>query len=232
MTVLKILGGGAVQGLVAGIAAKFKAQTGCEIQGEFGAVGMMADRLRSGTPADLVILTAALVARLVDEKLLVPTTVADIGLVETALAVRSGDPELHVADAAGLRSAFLAADEIYLPDTKSSTAGIHVATVLGRLGIADDVAPRLRVYPNGATAMRQLAASDARRAVGCTQSTEIIAAEGVALSGTFPPGCELATTYTAAVTARSANARQAQALIGLLTGTEQRELRIRAGFVG
>jgi molybdate transport system substrate-binding protein len=37
--------------------------------------------------------------------------------------------------------------------------------------------------------------------------------------------------YTAAVTTQAANARQAQDLIGLLIGPEQRELRERAGFL-
>ena len=59
MSTLNILGGGAVQGLVASLAPKFKAQTGLDIEGEFGAVGAMADKLRNGTPADIVILTAA-----------------------------------------------------------------------------------------------------------------------------------------------------------------------------
>ena len=79
--------------------------------------------------------------------------------------------------------------------------------------------------------MRHLAASDAVRPIGCTQSTEIISTKGVVLSGSLPPGCELATMYTAAVTARSANARQAQSLIGLLTAADQRALRERAGFL-
>jgi molybdate transport system substrate-binding protein len=37
--------------------------------------------------------------------------------------------------------------------------------------------------------------------------------------------------YTAAVTTRATNARQAQSLIGLLTATDQRALRERAGFL-
>ena len=87
------------------------------------------------------------------------------------------------------------------------------------------------MYPNGATAMRHLASSDAFRPIGCTQSTEIISTPGVELSGSLPPGCELATMYTAAMTTRAANTRQARALIELLTGADQRELRRRAGFV-
>ncbi|MDB5635480.1 MAG: molybdate transporter substrate-binding protein, partial [Bradyrhizobium sp.] len=116
-------------------------------------------------------------------------------------------------------------------DTKASTAGIHVAKVLQQLGIADAVAVRLKIYPNGATAMRHLAASDAVRPIGCTQSTEIVSTPGVVLSGSLPPGCELATTYTAAVTARAENAKQAQRLIDLLTDADQCALRVRAGFL-
>ena len=153
------------------------------------------------------------------------------GLVETALAVRANDPLVAASDAASLRAALLAADAIFVPDTKTSTAGIHVAKVLQQLGIADEVAARLKIYPNGATAMRHLAASDAVRPIGCTQSTEIISTVGVVLSGSLPPGCELATMYTAAVTAGAANAMQAQGLIGLLTAADHRALRERAGFV-
>src|SRR6185437_12814802 len=115
-------------------------------------------------------------------------------------------------------------------DTKTSTAGLHAAKVLGQLGIADTIADRLKVYPNGATAMRHMAGSDAARPIGCTQSTEIISTEGVVLSGSLPKGCDLATMYTAGVTTQAAHARQAQALIDLLTGAGQQAQRTAAGF--
>ena len=232
MKSLNILSGGAAQGLVASLAAAFKTKTGFDIAGEYGAVGAMADKLRNGVPTDIVILTAALVAKLADEKLVVPSSIADVGLVETAVAVRAGDPKVSVGDAASLRAALLAADAIFVPDTKASTAGIHVAKVLAQLGIADAVAERLKIYPNGATAMRQLAASDAARPIGCTQSTEIIATEGIVLSGPLPPGCELKTMYTAGVTTHAANAGPAQALIDLLTSADAQAARTRAGFIG
>jgi molybdate transport system substrate-binding protein len=231
MTGLNILSGGAAQGLVASLAPKFKALAGFSIECEFGAVGAMADKLRKGAAADIIILTAAIVAKLADENLVVAASISDVGLVETALAVRANDPKVAVTDAASLRAALLAADAIFVPDTRVSTAGIHVAKVLEQLGITDEIAARLKIYPNGATAMRHLAETDAQRPLGCTQSTEIISTPGVTLSGSLPPGCELATMYTAAVTTRAANAGQAQALIDLLTDANQRELRERAGFL-
>jgi molybdate transport system substrate-binding protein len=231
MSSLKILSGGAAHGLVASLEAKFKAMTGLDITGEFGAVGAMADKLRSGTPADIVVLTAAMVAMLARENHVVGASVTDIGLVETAVAIRAGDPPVSVRDTAELRDAFLAADAIFVPDTKASTAGIHVAKVLQQLGIADEVAARLKIFPNGATAMRNLAASTAIRPVGCTQSTEIIGTSGVMLSGSLPRGCELSTVYTAAVATQAADAKHAQILIDLLSGADQRELRRLAGFL-
>jgi molybdate transport system substrate-binding protein len=231
MSHLNILSGGAAQGLVASLAADFKARTGLDVTGEFGAVGGMADKLRGGIPTDIVILTAALVAKLAQEKLVAPASIADVGLVETAVAVRAGDPAAPVGNAANLRAALLSADAIFVPDIKASTAGIHIAKVLQQLGIEDAVADRLKVYPNGATAMRQLATSDAARPIGCTQSTEIIVTPGIVLCGPLPPGCELKTMYTAAITTHAANAGPAQVLIDLLTSAEARDKRRLAGFV-
>jgi molybdate transport system substrate-binding protein len=231
MSALKILSGGAAQGLVASLKPKFKAMTGLDIDGEFGAVGAMAGKLRSGTPTDIVVLTAAMIAGLGRENLVASGTIANIGVVETAIAVRAGDPQVTVHDAAALRAVFFAADAIFVPDTKASTAGIHVAKVLAQLGIADDVAPRLKIFPNGATAMRNLAASTAARPIGCTQSTEIISTAGVILSGSLPPGCELSTVYTAAVATQAVDAKHAQDLIDLLIGVDALELRTAAGFL-
>ena len=231
MTALRILSGGAAQGLVAALGPRFKALTGLDIGGEFGAVGTMAGKLEAGTAADLVLLTEAILADLVRKGLVVSDTAVNVGLVETAIAVRAGDPPVSIKDAASLRQALLAASAIFVPDTKASTAGIHVAAVLDRIGIATDVAPRLKIFPNGATAMRHLAASDALTAIGCTQSTEILNTPGVVLAGALPPGYELATVYSAGVTSQSRQAADARRLIALLTEPACRELRTRAGFL-
>ena len=176
---LVVLSGGAAQGLVGDLAARFKAETGREIAATFGAVGAMRDKLLAGVPADLLILTCALIDALTVQGHVVPGSAVDIGTVATAIAVRSGDTALAVDDPAQLSAALLAADEIYLPDPTQATAGIHFAGVLDRLGIAAAVASRLRPFPNGMVAMRALAASTRARPLGCTQVTEIVATPGV-----------------------------------------------------
>ncbi|MBI3197100.1 MAG: substrate-binding domain-containing protein [Rhodospirillales bacterium] len=231
MKKLRILSGGAAQGLVEALRPTFEAETDCTIEGMFGAVGAMRARLLGGDPADLVILTRALIDGLARNGHVVGATAADLGTVETAIAVRQGDATPRVGDAAALRAALLDADAIHFPDPEQATAGIHFAKVLRDLSIHDEVAPRLKTAPNGATAMRELAASTSRRAIGCTQATEILSTPGIVLVVPLPPGCALATVYTAATAAKAQLQAEAARLVALLTDGPGREERRRLGFV-
>ena len=228
---MKLLSGGAAHGLVAAVTPQFTSKTGWRIDGDFGAVGGMAVRLRDGAAVDVMILTAALIDELTREGLLQTGSAAAIGAVETAIAVRAGDELPAIGDENALRGALLAAEAIFVPDIVSSTAGIHVARVLTAMGIFDRVRGRLKIFPNGAAAMRELAGSKAKRAIGCTQSTEIIVTPGLTLVGPLPPACALATVYSAAITARPSDAAVARSLIELLVGREHRAVRQRAGFL-
>ena len=204
---LRLLSGGAAHALVSALASRFKAETGFEIDGSFGAVGGMKARFLQGDPADILILTRAIIEELAAAGKVSPGSIADLGPVRTAIAVRAGDPAPSVADARALGEALRAADAIYFPDPKLATAGIHFAKVLTKLGIGDDMPGRLRTFPNGATAMRELAASTAARPIGCTQVTEILAIPGLELVGVLPPEFELTTVYTVGVTAQRRQSR-------------------------
>ena len=228
---LTILSGGAAHGLVSALAPELEAQTGCEIDGTFGAVGAMRDKLLAGAPADLLILTHALIVELADQGHAVPGSAIDVGTVATAIAIRSGAPAPQVGDADGLRAALLAADAVYFPDPQLATAGIHFARVIERLGISEHLAPRLKPFPNGATAMRELAASEGARPIGCTQVTEILNTPGVQLVAPLPPGFELETVYTAGITSRATLPEEARVLTQLLECPSARASRERVGFV-
>ena len=82
--------------------------------------------------------------------------------MRTGVAVRSGESQPDVSTPEALKAALLAADGIYFPDPQRATAGIHFANVLRELGIHDTLQPRFRTFPNGATSMRELAASPRR----------------------------------------------------------------------
>jgi molybdate transport system substrate-binding protein len=227
---LQILSGGAAQGLVEKVREDFLAASGCTIEGTFGAVGVMRDRLIGGAACDVLILTDALVAQLTRDGHLSAASVRPLGTVKTGLAVKSGTPLPAITNAAQLKTALLSAQGIYLPDPVKATAGIHFMNVLQQLGVADALAARLRPFPNGTTAMREMAAAEESNVIGCTQVTEILHTPGVQLAGRLPGEFELATVYTAAVCTRAQQPERATQLVALLAAAETAAARRAVGF--
>ena len=227
---LHVLSAGAAKGLVEALAPAFHAATGTTIRGEFGAVGAIREKWLAGARCDVIILTDAMLDAMAREGRVDAATVAPLGRVRTGVAVRAGEPLPDIGNREALRRTLLAASELYLPDTERSTAGMHCLKVLRALGIHDDVSARVRAFPNGAIAMRELAQSREPGCIGCTQITEIRYTPGVALVGPLPAEFELATVYSAAV-ATTAQARAAALqFVQLLAAPASRELRQSGGF--
>jgi len=227
---LHILSGGAAQGLVSALKPDFEADSGARLGGTFGAVGAMKEKLLAGEPCDVLILTQALIADLEAAGHIVPGSAAPLGRVKTGIAVKSGAARPEVSSADGLRAALLAARGIYFPDPQRATAGIHFINVLKRLDILAAVEPALRPFPNGATAMAQMAQADEPGLLGCTQVTEILYTPGVALVAALPSEFELATVYTAAVASKAGQPELARRLVASLAGAGSRALRAEGGF--
>jgi len=227
---LQLLSAGAAQGIVGSLADEFRAETGAIIDGTFGAVGAMRDRLLAGAPCDALILTAALIDTLEAAGRVVPATAAPLGRVRTGVAVRTGERLPPLADGPALRKTLADAAALYFPDPELATAGIHFVKVLRELGIHDAVARGLRPFPNGATAMRELARSTEPGCVGCTQITEIRYTPGVVLVGPLPEGFELSTVYSIAVSATARDPDLARRFVSILSGSASRALRQTAGF--
>ena len=230
MTTLNLLSGGAAQGLVNDLRDAFQLRSNAGIEGDFGAVGLMKDKLLAGAPCDVVILTAALIDQLTLGGHVVPGSARPLGVVKTGIAVKVAEPSPDVGTPASLKAALLAASGIFFPDPVKATAGIHFFKVLQQLGIDLPLAPRLRAFPNGATAMREMAQCQEMGLIGCTQVTEILYTPNVRLVGNLPPEFELATVYTAAVCTQTANLSGATALVELLSGSLSSEKRAAAGF--
>ena len=208
----------------------FEAEHGCLVDCHFGAVGMMKDRLLAGAPCDVLILTEALVEQLTASGELLPGTAKALGLVKTGIAVKRGEPRPDVSTPGALKAALQAATGIYFPDPVKSTAGIHFMATLQKLGLYEQLAGRLRSFPNGATAMKAMAETPGEGLIGCTQVTEILFTSGVSLTANLPVDFELATLYSAAICTRAGNRDLANELVLSLAGDGAAEARRNCGF--
>lgn len=230
MSSLHILSGGAAQGLVKQLRGTFYKETGRAIDGTFGAVGLMREKLLAGAPCDVLILTEALIAQLTASGHAVPGSARALGAVKTAVAVKTGQPHPEVNTPEALKAALLAAKGIYFPDPLKATAGIHFMNVLKKLGIDAELAPRLHVFPNGAAAMGAMAQAAEAGLIGCTQVTEIMYTPGVELVAKLPKEFELATLYVGAVAVKAEQPQAATLLIDMLASEDNKELRRAGGF--
>jgi len=229
-TTLHLLCAGAAQGLVTALQPRLLQELGAQTGGRFGAVGAMKEAFAEGEPCDLFVSSDAIVTALMAEGLLLPDSRIPLGRVRTGVAVRSGSAHPAVSTPEALAAALRASDVVHYPDPQRATAGIHFAKVLRELGLDGELQDRIRTFPNGATAMRELAASSAANPIGCTQVTEILFTPGVDLVGLLPPQFELATVYTAAVPVRASHPALAACFIEMMTAPDTAELRQRCGF--
>jgi molybdate transport system substrate-binding protein len=223
---LHVLSAGAAKGLVLGLQAEFERDAGVGLQCTFGAVGAVLERLNAGAPCDLIVLTRPMIDALAAQGRVDATSIADLGVVPTGVAVPEAGPAQPVSDLPSLLSVLRPATAIFVPDTERSTAGQHALRALKALELPD-VESRLREFPNGAAAMGAMSEQADPRAVGITQVSEILYTPGVRLLGVLPPPHGLATLYSAALT-RADDA--AASLLQRLSAPERARWRQQAGF--
>jgi len=190
----------------------------------------MKARLLEGVPADLIILSGAMIDELIAAGHVVAGSRADLGRVGTGVAVWAGTPLPDVKTTDALRGNLLAASKIVCPDPGTATAGKIVMSALERMGIAEQARPKLQFFPNGYAAMSWLAGSQGTLEVGITQNTEIKANKDVTYVGPLPDELQMKTTYSAGLCARAKDLDTARLFLMRLTGPANRTALAAAGY--
>lgn len=226
---MNILSAGAAKGLLQTIAAG----EGIELNGEFGAVGAIKERLRDGAACDVIVLTDVMIAELAKAGVVDPASVTPLGRVHTGVALLASSAPMQINGVAALRELCANAAKIYFPDPVRATAGIHWLKVLTALGLVPSHEDRFATFPSGAIAMRAMAdAGDAGEAgaIGITQCSEILYTPGVQYAGALPEPYALSTVYTAAITQAAQNIPEAHRLLAALAAVADAGIVIAAGF--
>ncbi len=195
----------------------------------FGTAGGVKDRVAGGRPVDLVVLPPARLDELVGLSLVSPEGRVPLGTVRLGAAVRAGAPRPAIATEADVRAALLAAPSIGLADPASgATTGIYFAKLIGDLGLAETLKPRIRLYTDGTAAVEALARGEVALAAG--QISEIRPVVGADLVGPLPEAMQLRTVYAAGVSTHAARPEAARAVIAFLRSIRMAPAFSAAGF--
>jgi molybdate transport system substrate-binding protein len=207
---MKILSALAVKEVVEPAAKAFTQETGQSFDSFFGPVGTLQAKIAAGETADLAILIPPALEKL--QKAGTLTGRWDLGRVGIGVAIKQGAPSPDFSTPEAFKQMLLNARSIALTDPAvGGTAGIYLAGLLERMGIADAIKPKVQWQKNGFFTAQAVAQGDAE--IGMTQMSEIVAVQGAAIAGALPEPLQTVTTYCAGIFTASKAQDSARAFI-------------------
>ena len=212
---VKVFSAGAVRAIVTDLAEQFRQETGNTVTFSFGTAGQTRQKLLSGEPVDVVILTAAGIDDMIKRGALASGSRADLARTGMGVGVREGAPKPDITTSEAFKTTLLKAKSlVYVDPAQGATSGVHFKSVLERLGIADAVKGKTQLVSGGYPA-EKVASGEAELVVH--QISEIVPVKGVTLVGPLPPDFQKVTVYSAGLAPRSPSPAAARAFVAFLT---------------
>ena len=217
---LRVVATIAVEGAFAEIEPLLRERSGVPVNVEFATTAALVERLTSGEPADLAILTKDAVRQLAAKGLVASST----DLVRSVIGIAfADDAPLPVMKTTQDFAAFLKATPS-IAYTARGVSGVHMAQLLEQLGLAELVKPKAVVVDGFAG--RPL--REGKVAAAVQQISELKFA-GVNNIVPLPDEIQVETTFTAAVLTGSPRAVAAAQVLRVLTSTEAAAAYERSG---
>jgi molybdate transport system substrate-binding protein len=221
---LRVLSGGAAKSLVDPLAASFK---GGKVDVQYQPMGRLTETLASssqgGAKVDMVIVTEEVLPRL-EKDGRVKRGARPVARVGIGVAVNEKAPSPDISTVEAFKQTLLAAKSIVYIDPKVGTSGKHVAEVLSRLGITEQVNAKA-TFGQGGYIVEPVGRGEIE--LGIHQISEILPVKGVKLVGELPRELQKYTVYIAAPVSDS---RLVLDFIDHLTGPEARKRLAQAGY--
>jgi molybdate transport system substrate-binding protein len=212
---LVVLSAAAVKTSVAQVPELFASLSEDRVQFQFGTAGAMRDKAMQGEPFDVVIVPPAAMAELVTRNLVQVASQQALGTVRLGAAVAQGAAPVDLADVMALKRVLSQAKSVGIADpARGATTGLYLAKLFVQLGLADEMKPKLKVYPEGQNAMEAVAAHEVEMAMG--QFSEASHVAGLEPLVPLPEAAQLKTTYVAAIGQQAPHPLAARRLLDLL----------------
>ena len=209
---IKVLASNGVRGALEELAPAFERATGNKLAMTFGLAAVLKRQIEAGEAFDLAILTSAGIEDLARQGKIDAASRTSIARSGVGIAVRSGAPKPDISTAEALKRALLSAKSITW--AKEGASGIYFASVVEKLGIAEQLKPKLNLGASGAQVGEMIAKGEAE--MGALLINEFLAVKGVDVVGPLPPELQSYTVFYSGVSAASKNAAATKALIQFL----------------
>ena len=211
---LKVLSAIGIQAVMEDLGPKFERATGHKLAITFANAGTTVKRIQDGETADVVITTQPGIESFVRDGKAVADNVTILARSGIGLAVRNGAPKPDISSPEAFKRTLLAAKSIaYSNPAGGASSGIHFATVLDRLGIANEMKSKT-IFPKSGRVGVLVANGEAELAVAQIQELMLVA--GIEIIDPLPGDLQDTIIFSAAIMASSRDTEASRSLVNFL----------------
>jgi molybdate transport system substrate-binding protein len=169
-------------------------------------------RLAAGESYDLLIMSAPSIDEHIKSGKVAAGSRVDLAKSGVGVGVKAGAPKPDVSTTEALKKTLLAAKSI---GYSTGPSGVYMIGLFQRLGIADEVKPKLKQTPTGVFVGSIIASGEAE--IGFQQVSELSHFAGVDYIGPLPADVQQFTTFASGIMAGAKEADAAKALVKFIT---------------
>lgn len=206
---MKVLCTNGVKSIMLDLVPVFERGSATKVVITWGSANGLLKELETGAGGDLAILTAEAIEDLIKRGKVVAGSRVDLARSGIGVAVRKGAPKPDIGSPDALRRALLAAKSV--AHSKTGMSGIYFPTVLARLGIADEMKPKI-VTPEPGTPVGEVVAKGGAE-IGVQQISELLPVAGIEIVGPLPAALQRITIFSAGVLTAAKEPEAARALV-------------------
>lgn len=208
---VRVIAATPMSGVLTQLGKQFERDTGHTVSARFVSGPVVKREIDSGQPFDLAVSITPVIDALVKEGKIVAATRADVAYAGVGVGVRAGAPKPDVSTVEAFKSALLNAKSV--AHSADGASGDYFKDLLARLGIAEQMKPKLRPLPPDALA--QAVPSGAAEMIVVTMS--VIVGGAAELVGPVPAELQFYNSFAAGAGANAKQMAAAKALLAAMT---------------
>jgi molybdate transport system substrate-binding protein len=226
---IRLLSAAVMQPVFKEIINDFERGSGHRLAITYATMGAINQRVLDGETGDLIIGSTPSISGLAKAGKIRSDSQLQIAKVGVGIVVPSGTPKLSIASVEDLKRALLAAKTvIYADPAGGGAAGIHVAAVIEKMGISEQIKPKIKFGAGGD--ITELTLASGPGALGLTQISEIVNKPGAEFVAPLPDKIQNYTGISAGIPTEPTWSKAVVAFLAFLKSTKVDETMKAAGM--
>ena len=205
---IKVIASGAVKETYQELVPEFEKVSGHKVVTLWSGTADIMKRVKAGETADLIILGSNSIDELISIGKIEPGSRVDLMKSGVGAAVRAGAQRPDISSGEALKRTLLSAKSVAY---STGPSGVYLDGLFQRMGIANDLKPKLKQPPSGGSIAEMLARGEAE--IGFQQVSELVHASGIDYLGPLSPDVQQITVFSSGIPISAKESVAAKALV-------------------